>query len=242
MRSRVGFFFDYDGTLAPIDVDRSASYPSKRVLEMITTLRSRGFITAVISSKDCDFLMRRSLNTDGLACINGVEIRALGRVIFDERIFDRERRDVFLRLVRDSENILSGEAYIEKKLVSIGYIVGISIDWRLKGRRSDVIDEVIDLFRKNLFVIKELDDMPFIDIYLFNIEKSSAVEILRKLYDLDEVIYFGDSLNDASAFRVADKSVFVRHRYNRNINLESDYIISFEELVDWVINYSATYN
>ncbi len=242
MRSRVGFFFDYDGTLSPIDVERSLAYPPKKNLDMLVNLRSRGFITAVISSKDCNFLLSRSLIIDGIACINGVEIRALGRVIFDERVFDQGRREIFLRLVRETEDRISKRAYIEKKIVSIGYIVGISIDWRSRGDKPFEIDELIDLFKKHSFVVNRPDDMPFVDILLFNIDKSSAVEILRRLFDLDEVIYFGDSLNDASAFRVADKRVFVRHKYNKNIKLESDYIVGFDELADWVINYSTTYS
>jgi trehalose-phosphatase len=242
MRPKVGFFFDYDGTLSPIDVERSLAYPPKKNLEMLVNLRSRGFITAVISSKDCDFLLSRSLNTDGLACINGVEIRALKHVILDERLFDQERRKLFVRLVEEAENRISKKVYIEKKRVSVGYIVGISIDWRSGGERPGELDDIIDLFKTHSFVVNKPDDMPFVDILLFNVEKGSAVEILRRLFDLDEVIYFGDSLNDVSAFRVADKRVFVRHKYNKNIKLESDYIVGFDELADWVINYSATYS
>ena len=236
MSSRTGFFFDYDGTLSPADVDREYAYPPKKNIEMIGFLRSRGHPVFIVSSKDCEFLLSRSLGVEGLACVNGVEIRARGYVLLDEKILDSERARVFNRLVEEAIELVRGDAYIELKRIATREVVGLGIDWRGRGLEPRNLSRVVEIFEKSGFYIRRGDSMPFIDIYMISKRKSEAVEILRRLFSLEKVVYFGDSSGDEDAFRAADTSVLVRHRYNKDLSIKVDYEVNFEELSEWVVS------
>jgi Trehalose-phosphatase. len=56
LRSVEAVFTDYDGTIAPIDIARELSKPLSNVYEKLVEL-GRYIPIAVISTKDCDFLI-----------------------------------------------------------------------------------------------------------------------------------------------------------------------------------------
>ena len=42
---------------------------------------------------------------------------------------------------------------------------------------------------------------------------------------MNRVVYFGDSLSDIPAFNEADVSILVKHEYNKDIDVEVDYVV-----------------
>jgi len=232
-----GFFFDYDGVLSPLDVERSRAFPPKDRLEMLSYLRSRGVVVAVVSSKDCPFLMSRGLDVDAVACVNGLEVRVPGYVILDERVLDPSKQVKFTKLVDVAEEAIGEEAYLEKKKLSLDLLVGVSIDWRSRGQEPSKLWEVVSLAKELEFPIKWVSREPFIDIYIVDVEKDLAVKLLRKILNVSKVVYFGDSPRDLPAFEASDISVFVRHSSNRDITVSQvNYVVNYEELPEWVVH------
>jgi trehalose 6-phosphate phosphatase len=54
-----GFFFDFDGTLAPIQADPATVQPVAGAVEALTRLAARARLTAVVSARPVDFLQSR---------------------------------------------------------------------------------------------------------------------------------------------------------------------------------------
>lgn len=234
--ANLGLFFDYDGVLSPLNVERSQAFPSRDRLEMLSRLRSRGVVVAVISSKDCPFLMSRSLDVDAVACVNGLEIRVPGYVVVDERVLDPSKQVEFSKLVEMIEGAVGREAYVERKRLSLGTLVGASVDWRSRGAEPSNLREVVNSVRRSGFPVKWSPGEPFVDIYMVEVEKDLALKFLRRVLDVRKVVYFGDSLRDVPAFNVSDVKVFVRHSSNKDIRIgQVDYIVDYEELPKWVM-------
>lgn len=241
INTQIGFFFDYDGVLSPVESERSRAYPSSDRLEMISYLRSIKVMVAVVSGKDCPFLMERGLNVDAIACVNGLEIRIPGYVVIDERVLNVSKQTEFSGFVSEVERVVGREAYVEKKRISLGPAIGISIDWRSKGGKPHKLREIMYLAEKSGFAVSYAAGEPFIDIHIVKSEKDLAVSFLRKIFDIKKVVYFGDSQRDLPAFKVSDVRVFVKHGSNEGIVLDLvDYTVSYDALSKWVMNYAGS--
>ena len=237
VKAYVGFFFDYDGVLSPVNAERSRAFPPKDRLEMLSYLRSRGAVVAVVSSKDCPFLTSRGLSVDAVACVNGLEVRVPGYVVLDERVLDPSKQVRFAKLVDVAEGAIGGEAYLERKKLSLDLLVGVSIDWRSRGQEPSRLWEVVSLAKELGFPVKWVPSEPFVDIYIVDVEKDLAVKLLRKILNVRKVVYFGDSPRDLPAFEASDISVFVRHSSNRDITVSRvSYVVNYEELPEWVVH------
>ena len=66
-------FFDYDGTLSPIDVERKEARLSSS-LEHILIRLSKKTLIGVVTTKDFKFISSRAGFAQVLACIGGLEI------------------------------------------------------------------------------------------------------------------------------------------------------------------------
>ncbi|MEM4036932.1 MAG: hypothetical protein QW700_03915, partial [Desulfurococcaceae archaeon] len=64
--------------------------------------------------------------------------------------------------------------------------------------------------------------------------KREAVRVLKALLEVDTVVYFGDTASDIPAFAEADVSVLIRHEFNKDLNIEVDYVIEVGRLPSWV--------
>ncbi|MEM0015351.1 MAG: HAD-IIB family hydrolase [Zestosphaera sp.] len=228
----IGYYFDFDGTLSPIDVGRDAAYPSPEVFEMLRHL-SEKHVVAVVSSKDCHFLLRRLPYVHGLGCINGSEVVGGGYVAVDELVYRGglvEVLESILKMLRRR-----ADCYIEEKRTLQGILAGVSIDWRASGRMPDGLDDALKLAKSRGLNILRYGGNPFIDIYVSSKGKDSAVRVLKTLLGVSKVVYVGDGENDIPAFNVADVRVLVRHKYNKGLMIESEYEVGFEELPRWLI-------
>jgi len=224
--------FDYDGTLAPINVPREKS----RVFpELITTLSSlaKRYTIVVATTKDCSFVMKRTPFAHLWICNNGFEIRLGDIVMLPVKLFEDITGRKALRELIEKVYELGKEYDLHIEVKQVGdLVIGFCIDWRNKYTEIPriVMDLVAEAKRRHLNVI-EYPGRPFVDIFMLNIDKGWA---LKKLIELNLIkrplAYFGDSENDIPAFRVADISVFVLHDENRDLNIETKYRIEQREL------------
>ncbi len=81
-----GFFFDFDGTLAPIEEDPDAVQPAPGVVEALHRLTRRVRRVAIVSARPVEFLRSRLLGADGIDLhgLYGLEVQRAGRALETE--------------------------------------------------------------------------------------------------------------------------------------------------------------
>ncbi len=224
-------FSDYDGTLAPVDVAREISRPPPEVSSALYELRKH-VVIAMVSTKDCEFLIPRTPFAHAWACVFGLEVRVEGKGLFIHEEVPKWQ-DKFGELIEfvKSRSSLKG-AFIEVKKVG-NYIGGLCIDWRGLSRIDENdVNAVVKKAEELGFRVLRYKGHPFIDVYPdLNVDKAYAVRRLRELLQVNgPVMYLGDSENDEPAMRVVEYPVGVRHRYNQNLELPVLLWIREEEL------------
>jgi len=224
--------FDYDGTLAPINVPREKS----RVLPELATALSklaRKYTIAVVTTKECSFVMERTPFAHLWICSNGFEIRIGDSVVLPAKLLeDIVSREALRELISKAYELSKVyNLHIEVKRVG-DLVIGFCIDWR--SRYTEVPKIVLDLVaeaRKRHLNVIEYPGRPYVDIFMLNVDKGWA---LKKLIEFNLIkrplAYFGDSENDIPAFKVADIPVLVLHDENKGLNIETKYRIEQREL------------
>jgi trehalose-6-phosphatase len=200
-------FVDYDGTIAPMGVRRSASRvpePVDAALSSISSLVPVG----VITSKDLGFVKGRTSFADGWACVLGSEVRLADGTGYIEKTETDLEAPLAL-----AEKLLPRKVSVERKLASDGTMLGFSLDWTgmPKLRAPDVLHLVAAMRRCGLHVSYGRGDT-FVDVYAVKTDKGAALESLKNLLSVGgPVLYLGDSSHDNPAFDVADVAVCVDH-------------------------------
>jgi HAD superfamily hydrolase (TIGR01484 family) len=234
LRSVEAVFTDYDGTIAPIDIARELSKPFSNVYEKLVEL-GRYIPIAVISTKDCDFLIPRTDFAKAWACTYGFEIRVGDVRYIHEDLHNWQ--DKFRELIEMIQGIDSlRNAYLEVKHAGV-LISGLSIDWRRKGSiNKDALESVIRRAQDLGFRVIKYKGHPFIDIYPgIPIDKGYAVTKLKELMNITgPIMYMGDSENDISAMKVVEYPVGIRHKYNENLELPVKLWVREEELPEFL--------
>jgi hydroxymethylpyrimidine pyrophosphatase-like HAD family hydrolase len=128
-------------------------------------------------------------------------------------------------------------AIIEEKRSLLGFLLGISIDWRGYEKPPENLNNVIKTATSKGLHIVSYKHNPFVDIYVSRKNKGEAVKMLKAILNLEKLIYAGDGENDIPAFKVADIAVLVRHEFNQELKLDVDYEVKFEELSKWLVDY-----
>ncbi|MFB6471148.1 MAG: trehalose-phosphatase [Vulcanisaeta sp. AZ3] len=227
-------FTDYDGTIAPVDVARELSMPSKAVYERLTKL-SKYIPVAIISTKDCDFLIPRTKFARAWACTYGFEIR-VGDSIYVHEDLPKWQDKINTLIIAARSMVELRDVYLEVKHVD-GLIGGLSIDWRTIGSiDKTAIDKIINMASDMGFKVIRYRGHPFIDIYPgIPIDKGYAIRRLRELLNIKgPVIYMGDSENDISAMKAVEYPVGIRHKYNEELELPVLFWVREEELPDFL--------
>ena len=224
-------FLDYDGTLAPLNVPRSQSAVSPSKLSVLNRI-SRLIPIAVISTKDLEFLVKRTTFAYAWSGLGGLETKigdVITRTYSEKQVFELTKALCYARCsCADVDGII-----IEEKHDSEGTVVGFSFDWRQAENQREARIQASHV-RSNceslaLATIR-CDQQPFFDVFLCPIDKGKALlEIKQKLGLIDGILYLGDSTVDNSAFQVADIAIGVISDGARN-NLICKYFVDFEDL------------
>lgn len=234
---KVAMFFDYDGVLAPITVDPLNSGVRDELALTIKSLRGE-FALAVVSGRDCPFLRRNAPGFDGYACVLGLEIHGGGYVVLDEEVYRGVKPRALEELSAKIKSLLDEEVGVIYGKTLSGVLIGISVYWYTSRGRPANLDEVIrEALARGLVVynIAEWGNFAeYVDIHVAKRNKQESTKILRALLGVDKVVYFGDSVNDVPAFREADIGVFVKHDFNRELNVDVDYVVEAERLPAWI--------
>ncbi|WP_069808242.1 trehalose-phosphatase [Vulcanisaeta thermophila] len=232
LRDVAALFTDYDGTIAPVDVVRELSKPPREVYEALSEI-SKLIPIAVISTKDCDFLVKRTDFARAWSCTYGLEIRVGSNVIINGELI--KWQDGFTSLLNLIRELVGSGAYIEVKHVG-NLVGGVSIDWRRGSIDRNALARIIERARDMGFRVIEYKNHPFIDIYPgIPVNKGYAVTKLRELLNINgPIMYLGDSENDVDAMRLVEYPVGVRHKYNVDLNLPVKLWVDEKELPNFL--------
>lgn len=155
------------------------------------------------------------------------------------------RNSQFLRKLSDSIVKDFQDISIEQKFTYVdGILAAITVDYRhiqkWEHYKSNIEPHILKSIQKlansspaNDLFVQTYSDHPFIDVYSVKLDKGLAIDAIIKLLNLSKsqkVLYLGDSENDNPAFRRADLSVGIRSDERVKTKLDSDYVISFNEL------------
>ncbi|AFZ70803.1 HAD-superfamily hydrolase, subfamily IIB [Caldisphaera lagunensis DSM 15908] len=229
---------DYDGTISPIDVSIDKAFPSNEILNAIRYSRKKGNIIAIVSTKVCDFLMNR-VEADVYSCIAGAEILYENRSCIDTNLIKyQDDATTLINFIKNDKEIIRSNARIEVKKTTSNLIAGITIDWR-NSSYPESIQKIIEQAEKMKLKVIKYKSEPFIDILVSNLNKGDAVIFLKRLFNPDLTIYFGDSENDLPAFEKTDIPILVLHQYNKHLkNVGVKEMVEFSEVSEAIRKYA----
>jgi HAD superfamily hydrolase (TIGR01484 family) len=251
---------DYDGTLVPTANVKNVStnaIPAK--LEHILSDISAEIPVSVISTKDFEFLRKKTAFARTLSCMMGIETlfltnHATSRTI-EKRILSADLSALQLKsaaLEAIAEEVILCKEFsamlVERKHTSDGILAGLTIDWRNQlgddwsyYRRA--INHFLSRIVSNLkkapvpmgVYVQKYSEHPFVDIYSIECNKGVAFDtIISELgyisLDNKGTLYLGDSENDNPAFRKAGISIGIRSDTRVNPKLDCSYFLDYERL------------
>ena len=230
-------FFDYDGTLSPINVGREEAQipsPLKRMLDNLSKITLIGIVT----TKDYGFISTRAHFAQVLACIGGLEI--LSKKDGEYKTFYSYGKSKSQKLENLCREITPNPFFVEEKRLSTGEVVGLCFDWRKQKGLSNILDNALEDLKKkaserSLYLVQD-KNMPFIDVYISKINKGMALKRISELFSLNltSCVYFGDSQTDNSAFRKVGLSIGILHAENKNLKLECKKLVKFDDLTGFL--------
>ncbi len=223
-------FSDYDGTLSPINVSRSESAVPHRTMAALQKISQR-IPVAIITTKDIEFIAKRTSFACAWATLGGLEITADG-VTTKAACLQNKLLQIDAAL-NHARKLAEDDLEIETKQDAEGTAVAFSVDWRRTKDKGQAIAKAleIEVFCQKLSLdINNYEGQPFFDVFPCPIDKGTALLSLKEKFGLQEgILYLGDSASDNAAFKKADISVGVLHEETPS-NLVCDYFVKTEDL------------
>jgi trehalose 6-phosphate phosphatase len=192
---------DYDGTLAPFQIDRHCAYPYPEVLPLLESIlksgRSRVVVITGRSIEEVEPL---------LGPLRGIEI--WGSHGLEHRLANGTYRQIAIdpettALLAQAEAWLTAAGFAQRTEVKPG---GIAVHWR--GMTDAQIDRMRECTREGLSVFADRSRLKLLgfegglELRLAYPNKGDAVtSILSDLDRENPVVYLGDDLTDEDAFR-----------------------------------------
>jgi HAD superfamily hydrolase (TIGR01484 family) len=250
---------DYDGTLVPtanVKDPRTNTVPKE--LEEILDKVSYEIPICIISTKDFEFLQKKTVFAKILSCIMGIETLILTKNhepprTIEKRILCADSTVLQVKskaLESIAEEVTSDEEFsqllVERKHITDGILAGLTIDWRHTDDWSyygigikHLVSRLVANLRKPPapvdIYIQKYSVHPFVDLFSIECNKGMAFDtVISELADLSidcgSVIYLGDSENDNPAFRKAGISLGVHSDARLNPVLDCHYFLNYEQL------------
>jgi HAD superfamily hydrolase (TIGR01484 family) len=256
---------DYDGTLVPTANVKNPKINSvPKELEEILEKVSSEIPVCIISTKDFEFLRKKTAFARVLSCMMGIETLILTKnhglpPTIEKRILCADLQMLQLKsqaLEAIAEEVTSHEEFsqllVERKHITDGILAGLTIDWRhLDGDWSYYsrgINHFISGLVANLknppvpidIYVQKYSTHPFVDIYSTECNKGMAFDtVISELADVyvdgRSIIYLGDSENDNPAFRKAGISLGIRSDARLNPKLDCHYFLNYEQLSSFLM-------
>lgn len=133
---RAGLFFDFDGTLAPIQLDPDAVWPTPGVAEALSALACQVSRIAVVSARPVPFLRHRLEQVEGLLLYGHYGIQTMatdGTVVTESEALPWI--PVLSELARQARAQLPSDVVVEHQLLSV------SLHYRAAPHRRAVVEE-----------------------------------------------------------------------------------------------------
>ncbi len=215
-------FTDYDGTLAPVDVE-----PSKSAIPPALDSALRGIAhksrVAVITAKSYDHIHHRMPYAWAWACVYGLDIRMSdGTMVTVSSPVD------VTRAFDAAKDVVNDGVTLEEKRGPAG-LLGFSVDWRRAHMTPDVMSLASAMEQAGMHVVYDPEN-PFVDFLCVPPRKDFALVCIRDAAESAGITMFlGDSVADNPAFRVADLAVAVAHGQRLDA-LACDFVTTRAEL------------
>lgn len=251
---------DYDGTLVPTaDVKNVSTNAIPAKLEQILSNISAEIPVSVISTKDFEFLRKKTAFARALSCMMGIETlfltnHATSQTI-EKRILNADLSVLQFKsaaLEAIAEEVIMCKEFsamlVERKHTSDGILAGLTIDWRnqlgddwsyYRRAINHFLSRIVSNLRKTPVpmgvYVQKYSEHPFVDIYSIECNKGVAFDtIISELgyisLDNKGTLYLGDSENDNPAFRKAGISIGIRSDTRVNPKLDCSYFLDYERL------------
>lgn len=201
-------FTDYDGTIAPLGVERERSAVPGALFSVLEEISSR-IPVAVITSKDVGFVRPRTAFAWAWAGVLGLELRfrdGSGSVA-------KVPADLNDAMSKVRELLPSG-VFVEEKRGSDGSLLGVSLDWkRLQNPPLGDLGMVARLLEDRGLPVHSHPEHRFMDVYAAPADKGTAFKALVEALGVHSpIMYLGDTVTDNDAFDVSDIPVCVGQR------------------------------
>jgi HAD superfamily hydrolase (TIGR01484 family) len=257
---------DYDGTLVPIaNVKNVRTNAIPTELEQILSNISAEIPVSVISTKDFEFLRKKTTFARALSCMMGIETlfltnHATSRTI-EKRILHADLAALQLKsaaLEAIAEEVILCKEFsamlVERKHTSDGILAGLTIDWRhqleddwsyYRRAINHFLSEIVANLKKapvpTDIYVQKYSTHPFVDIYSIECNKGIAFDtVISELgyisIDNKGTLYLGDSENDNPAFRKAGISIGIRSDARVNPKLDCSYFLDYKWLSHFLMN------
>ncbi|HUR09403.1 MAG TPA: trehalose-phosphatase [Nonomuraea sp.] len=187
-----GFFFDFDGTVAPIMNDPDAVLPVPGAVERLGTISELFARVAVVSARPAAFLRERFsaapgvrlFGLYGLQTVVGGEIRNAGAA--------EPWAPVIRRLVADAARELPGQVLVEDKALMV------ALHYRADPALRGVVERWSSAKAAELGLAEQLGRM-VVELKP-PVPGDKGTVVATETADLTRAWYFGDDLSDARAF------------------------------------------
>jgi trehalose 6-phosphate phosphatase len=189
---RCGFFFDFDGVMAPIQLDPESVVPTPGVLEQLAKLGPLVARIGIISARPVRFLQRRfgGLPSVSLFGLYGLESAADGKVTTDPAA--RNWIPVIQSVSADAQQRLPPGVYVEDKQLSVSLHYREHPEHEAEVLRwATATAAARGLTEQRGRMVTELKPPVTID---------KGTVLRAEVADLGCGWYFGDDLSDAKGF------------------------------------------
>jgi trehalose 6-phosphate phosphatase len=189
---RCGFFFDFDGVLAPVRLDPESVMPTPGVLHQLAMLQPRVDKIGIISARPLAFLRSRfgELPSVSLFGLYGLESAVDGQISVDPSA--EAWMPAVASVTSDARQQLPPGVYVEDKRLSVALHYREHQEHEAEVRRwADATAKASGLVEQRGRMVVELKPPVSVD---------KGTVLSAEVADLRSGWYFGDDLSDAKGF------------------------------------------